>query len=187
DALGGAAAWIIVGAGARNYGDADLFDRIFGEASVFGGRGKVDGNRISKRRNIGHDVVRTARFENGESPSGENVQDAFALLRVRGRKFVVVGLWEMQRDGAGLLKRSRSANGQKIVDFANGLRWSRRSENPTHAPSCDAVGFRQAVDDDGVVAHAIDSGHGDVLGAVVKNVFVNFVGDAVRVPANTEV
>src|SRR2546430_6990424 len=48
-------------------------------------------------------------------------------------------------------------------------------------------GFRETIDNDSVVAHAINAGHGDVLRAIVKNVLVDFIGDAIGVPANTEV
>ena len=93
----------------------------------------------------------------------------------------------MQSDRAGLLEGRGGADGQEIVNFANGLRRARRSENPAHAPSGDTVGFREAIDDDGAVAHAVDGGHGHVLCAVVKNVLVDFVCDAVGVPADAKV
>src|SRR5256886_8284547 len=48
-------------------------------------------------------------------------------------------------------------------------------------------GFRETIDNDSVVAHAINAGHGDVLRAIVKNVLVDFIGDAIGVPTNTEV
>ena len=38
-----------------------------------------------------------------------------------------------------------------------------------------------------MVAHAVDRGHGNMLRAVVKNVLVDFVGDAISVPTNAEV
>src|SRR2546430_4748431 len=37
------------------------------------------------------------------------------------------------------------------------------------------------------VAHAIDARHGDVFGGIVEDVLVDFVGDAVGVPADAEV
>ena len=93
----------------------------------------------------------------------------------------------MQRVRASLLERSCRAYGQKIVNFANRLRRLRRSQHPAYAPSGDAVRFRQAIDDDRAVAHAVDARHGNMLGAIVQNVLIDFVGDAVGIPSHTEV
>ncbi len=55
------------------------------------------------------------------------------------------------------------------------------------APTGDAIGFGHAVDDDGAFAHAVKAGHGEVLGAVIEDMFVNFVGDAIGVPLDAEI
>ena len=76
-----------------------------------------------------------------ESGGSKNFEHELALGGVSCGEFVVVALREMQGNGASLLERSGGADGQKIVDFANWLCRSRRSENPADAPSGDAVGF----------------------------------------------
>src|SRR5208337_5342971 len=130
---------------------------------------------------VRHDVVGAAGLVNGEAGGGENFKEALALGSVVGGQLVVVGLWRFERLGAGLLQRSGRANGEKVVNLADGLRGFRRCNGPADAPAGDAVGFGHAVDDDGAVAHAVQAGHGEVLGAVVDDVLVNFVGDAVGV------
>src|SRR6476660_3901286 len=73
------------------------------------------------------------------------------------------------------------------MDLADGLRRFRSGQGPTDAPAGHAVGFRHSVDDDGAISHSVDSRHGNVLGAVVQNVLVNLVGDAIGIPANAEI
>ncbi len=115
------------------------------------------------------------------------------MLSRRARFFVgyseiiVVGLRRFEGEGSGLLQRSGRADRKEIVDFADGLRGFGGSERPAYTPTGDAVGFGHAVDDDGVVAHAIDLRHGKMLGAIVENVFVDFVGDAEGVPAQAKI
>src|SRR5262249_28990132 len=53
--------------------------------------------------------------------------------------------------------------------------------------TCHAIGLRHAVDDDSAFAHAVKTSHRDVFGAIVENVFVDFVRDAVSVPLDAKV
>src|SRR5215469_8201646 len=94
---------------------------------------------------------------------------------------------KFQGESASLLEGSRGSNSKEVVDFADGLRGFGRSDGPADTPAGDTIGFGHAIDDDGVVAHAVDACHGEVLGAVVENVLVDFVGDAVAVPAQTKI
>ncbi len=64
------------------------------------------------------------------------------------------------------------------------LRWRNR---PANAPARNAIRLGHAIDHNGALAHAFDAGHGNVLRAVIKNVLVNFVGDAERIPAHAKV
>src|SRR6266478_1356585 len=182
-----AVARVVVEAGTRNGGDADFFDQIFRERDVLRSCGETNRVRIGKARNVRHDVIRAARLEHRETGVLQNFQQPRALLRIASRKFVVVTLWRMQCDRAGLLQRSGRAHGKEIVDFANRRCRFRRSDGPADAPAGDAIGLEHAVDHDGALAHAIDARHGDVLRAVIQNVLVNFIGDAERVPAHAKI
>src|SRR6266436_5181527 len=178
---------IIVKTGTGNGGYADFFDQIFRERHILRSCGETNRVRIGKARNVGHDVIRTARLENRKAGVLQNFQQPRALLRIASRKFVVVTLWRIQCDRAGLLQRSGRAHGKEIVDLANRRCRFRRSDGPADAPAGDTVGLGHAVDHDGALVHAIDARHGDVLGAVVQNVLVNFIGDAERVPAHAKI
>ena len=93
----------------------------------------------------------------------------------------------MQGYRAGFLKRRGRAHRQEVVDFADGGSHFRSGNGPAHAPACDAVGLRKRIDSDGAVAHALERGHGNVLGAVVEHVLVDFIGNGVGIPADAEV
>jgi hypothetical protein len=96
-------------------------------------------------------------------------------------------LGKFQSEGSRLLERRGGADGEKVVDLADGLRGIRRGDSPAYAPTGDAIGLGHAVDDDGAIAHAVDARHGDVLGAVVEDMFVDFVGDAVGIPSYAKI
>ena len=185
--LGAAVASIIVEAGARDTGNANLFDQVARKAEVgrFGG-GAVRRGELQER-GIGHDVVGTSRIVNGEAGVLQDVEEARALYGIGGGKLVVIVLRKLQGEGARMLQGSRGANGEEIVNFAYGLRGFGRSEGPADAPTGDAVCFGHTVDDDGAIAHAVDAGHRDVLVAVINDVLVDFVGDAESVPTDAEI
>src|SRR5271157_1036057 len=182
----GAVLRVVVEAGAGDAGYTDVFDQIFGEGDVARGGGII-GFVEMETGDVRHDVVGAAGFVNGEAGGGEDFQEALALGGIVGGQLVVVGLRRFEREGAGLLQRSGRANSQKIVDLADGLRGFRRGDGPADTPTGDAVSLGHAVDDDGVVAHAVQPRHGDVLGAIVDDVLVDFVGNAVGVPAHAEI
>src|SRR5260370_21493961 len=115
----GAVARVVVKAGAGNGGHADLFDEIFREGDVFCSRSKTPRVRIREARNVRHDVVRAAWLEHREARSLENLQQPRALLHVTGGELVVVTLRRVQRNRAGLLQRSGSAHGKKILNPAD--------------------------------------------------------------------
>src|SRR5882762_6920583 len=138
-------------------------------------------------RDVGHDVVGAAGFVDGEAGGGEDFEEALTLGGVGGGELVVVRLRRFEREGTGLLQRGGGADGEEVVDLADGLGGFGRSERPAYAPAGDAVGVGHAVDDDGAVAHAVDAGHRDVLRRVVENVLVDFIGDAEGVPADAEI
>ncbi len=165
----------------------DGFDEELRKTNVFRIGLKANGIGIRKTRDIRHDVVRAPRLEDGEACTGENFQQPFAFGSIRSGKLVVVTRGKVQGAGAGLLKRCSGANGQKIVHFANRLRRLRRRQHPAHAPTGNAVRFRQAIYDDRAIAHSVDARHGNMFRAVVQNVLVDFVGDAVCVPPDAEV
>jgi len=124
----------VVEAGAGDAGHANVFDEIFGEGDVarFGG---VFGFVEMEAGDVRHDVVGAAGLVDGEAGGGEDFQEALALGGIVGGQFVVVGLRRFEREGAGLLQRSGRANGQKIVDLADGLRGFRRAmAQPTRQP-----------------------------------------------------
>src|SRR3979409_1790517 len=60
-------------------------------------------------------------------------------------------------------------------------------DHPAHAPSRHAIRFREPIDDNGAVAHAVNARHGDMFRAVIENVLVNFIGDTVSIPAHAKV
>ena len=115
------------------------------------------------------------------------LSETSALFFVCGGEIIVIRLRKFEGEGSSLLQRGGGADGKKIVDLADGLRGFRRSDSPADAPAGNAVRFGHAVDDDSAIAHAVNASHGNVLGAVVQNVLVNFVGDAVAVPTDTEI
>ena len=80
--------------------------------------------------------------------------------------------------GAGFLKRNCRADGEEIVDLADGCQ-IRRSRDPAHAPSGNWRAVH-AVDHDGAVAHG-DGHHGHMPETVVEDVLVDFIGDGQRV------
>ena len=159
---------------------------------ILGKRNVARGGRIPvfvkfETSDVGHDVICPARFVYDEAGSLENTEQACALFFICAGQVVVVGLRRFERQCSGLLQGCRRSDGEKIVDLPDGLRGFWRSKCPADAPARNAVRLGHPVDDDGVIAHAVDPRHGDVLGTVVEDVFVDFVGDAIGVPAQTEI
>src|SRR5262249_18036661 len=114
---------VVVKAGTGDARDANFLNQIFGESDVFCLRSEAGiVLREMEAGNVGHDVISAARFVNGETGGCEDFEQALALPRVGQREFVVIRLGRAQCDGAGLLKRRGRADGQKVVDLANGLR-----------------------------------------------------------------
>ena len=73
------------------------------------------------------------------------------------------------------------------MHFADRIRDRRRSDGPSHAPSGDTVGFRKAIDGDRAIGHAVEARDRDVLGVVVDDVLVNFVGDGDDIELDAEI
>src|SRR6516165_2486257 len=184
--LRGAVAGVVVEAGAGDAGNADGFDEVFGEGNIAGIGGIFFFVEL-EAGDVRHDVVGASRFVDGEAGSGEDFEKALTLRGVVGCELVVIRLRGFEGKRTSLLEGRGGADSQEIVHFANGLGSVRRSNGPADAPAGDAVGLGYAADDDSAVSHAFCAGHGDVLGAVVRDVLVNFVGDAVGVPADAEI
>ena len=185
--MGSAVLRVVVEAGARDAGNTDFFHEILGEANVPGSRRKARWIRIRKPRYVGHDVVGAARFKDREAGMGEDFPKARSLFCVARGQFVVVGLRRFQRNGPGLLQRRGSANRQKVVHLADGIGEIPRRQHPAHAPPCHGISFAHTVDQDGALPHAWKRQDGNMHGAIVEDVLVDFVGDAVGVPANAEI
>src|SRR5437899_8959316 len=127
----------------------------------------------SKRTDIGHDVIRSARTEAAETSVRESRHQAVAPRAISLSKILVIAARQPERNGSSFLQRGGRAYGKKIVDFPNGVGDRRRSHGPSHAPSGHGVSLRHAIDGDGALAHSIQSRDRDVLRAVVKNVLVD--------------
>ncbi len=136
----GAVLRIVVETGTGNAGDADLFDEVAGETDVggFGGGAILRGEL--KARSVRHDVVGAARFIDSEAGGFEDGEEALAFFCVTGGEIVVIVLRKLQRECASLLQGSCGADGQEIVDLADGLRGIGRSEGPAGAPAGNTVG-----------------------------------------------
>ena len=89
-----------------------------------------------KPRNIGHDVVRAGGLEAAETGVGQNAEHAVALHTIDLGQLLVVARRQLERQRAGLLQGRRGADGQKIVNFANGRRCVRAGAmaQPTRHP-----------------------------------------------------
>src|ERR1700723_640274 len=89
---------------ARDGGDADLGDQIFRERYIVG---ETEGG------NIGHDVIRAARFEALETRAGENAKQPVAALRVLASQCRVILRRKLQRDSSSFLQRRRCSHRKK--------------------------------------------------------------------------
>jgi len=76
---------VIVKTGAGNTGNADFLYEIFGESNVLGtsGEARIAGWKV-ETRNVGHDVVRAARFVDRETGGLENFEEALTFFGVGG-------------------------------------------------------------------------------------------------------
>src|SRR5579883_212512 len=159
-------------AGAWDGSNSNFFNQMTGEFQVVGD-GEVG--------NVGHYVIGSLGVERAKAGEGEHMEHAIAALLVIACKSGVIIVGQGESDGSGLLERGGGADGEEIVDFADGFGEAGRSEDPADAPSSDRISLAHAVDEDGAIAHAGEGHDGDVLGAAVDDVLIDFVGDSERV------
>ena len=76
----------------------------------------------------------------------------------------------------------RRTHRQEVVHFSNGPGQRRRGDRPAYPPAREAVGLGNGVDGDRLISHPWKSGDAHMLGAVVKNVLVDFVCDGYDPP-----
>jgi len=116
-----------------NGGDADFLDEIFRERQVVG---KAEGGDVR------HDVVSAARLEAAEARAREDSEHAVAAREIFARqRFIVTGR-KSQCERTGFLERRGGADGEKIVDLADGRTHLRRRDGPADPPAGDAVSLR---------------------------------------------
>ena len=82
----------------------------------------------------------------------------------------------MERGHTRFLERRGRAHGEEVVHFTNRAADFRRRDRIAHAPTGDAIGFRQAVDGNGPLGHTGKRRHRDMLAAVVNQVLIDFIG-----------
>src|SRR6202521_41863 len=99
--LGSAIAGVIVKAGAGYDRHADFFHEKFSESEVIG---------KSETRDVRHDVVCAAGFENGESGARKDVQKPFPAHGIVLGEFLVVRLRRMEGNRACLLQGGGGAD-----------------------------------------------------------------------------
>ena len=63
----------------------------------------------------------------------------------------------------------------------DGIRQQRGRQHPAHPPPRHRIRLAHAADQDGAFPHAVEGRDGDVHGAIVQNVLVDFVGNRQRV------
>src|SRR5262249_25685270 len=124
---------IVVEARSRNGRDTDLLHQIFGECDIIG---------KSECSDIGHYVVRPTRAKAAESRFAQGWHETISSRPVSIRKILIIGVSQSQGGRNRILQRSRSADRQKIMYFANriGDRWG--ADRPSHPPSRHAVTLR---------------------------------------------
>src|SRR5258708_33468748 len=73
------------------------------------------------------------------------------------------------------------------MHLANRIRDRGRGHRPAYTPTGNGVRLRQAIDGDGALAHTLKRSYRNVPGAVVENVFVDFIGDGKHVEFHAQV
>ena len=116
----------------------------------------------------------------------EHLHQHIATLEVPSRQAAVVVVGQRKRNGAGFLKRRRSADGEEVVHLPYRACQRGRRDRPAHTPAGNAVGLREAVDRHGAVGHPFNRGNRDVPMLVVNDVFVDLVRDGDDVPFSAE-
>src|SRR5438270_13489062 len=89
----------------------------------------------------------------------------------------VIIVRQRQRGNPGLLQRSGSPYGQKIVNLSNRVGQVGRGQHPSYPPSGHRIGLTHTVDQNGTISHAWKRHDWDVYGSVVQNVLVDLVRD----------
>src|SRR5258708_29749122 len=96
-------------------------------------------------------------------------------------QFTVVTGRQAESNRSRFLQGRGRAYREEIMHLADRVRDGGRRNRPTDSPSGDAVAFREPVDGDRSVAHAVEPREGNVLRSIIKNVLVDFVGDGKHV------
>ena len=164
--------------GSGDGGDAGIGEQF---ACFEGGGFSGDGT------GVGENVVSSGGDGRRESRAGERRAEHVALVLIVGGELEIVLVGKPDEAGGGsMLKGRGSANVSEVVEVTDGTDKTGVGDEIADAPAGDGEGFGEAGDGEGALSHAGKSGEADVPGAVVKEVFVDFVGDDQQVMLGDE-
>ena len=102
-------------------------------------------------------------------------KEVVALFGVEGLQLLIIALRQFQTSHGGFLQRCSRTHREEVVHLARTLNDAGRADKVAQTPAGDGVGLGQRIAGDGVLEHAGQACHADVLGGRIDDVLVHLI------------